>query len=81
MLIRVELLTVAVNSGKKAISMSNTNNASIVNVITKGSVGFDMEDTANVNVTNARVVQARINAIQMCKIENVTITKCKHCCC
>ena len=36
-----------------------------MNVITKGSVGFDMEDTANVNVTNASMP-----GLMMCRIES-----------
>ena len=63
-----------VYSGKGAISMSNVNNTSILNVTTMGMVGFDLNTATNVKITNVKVINASTDAMQLHRMENVTVT-------
>lgn len=71
---QISLICCSLKSGKTAITMSNTNNTNIMNVTTNSSVGLDMDDAVDINLTNVTVEQAYKNAMQMHKIENVTVT-------
>ena len=64
----------SVNSGRRSIIIENTNNSSIMNVITNSSVGLHIDNAVNVNVTNMAIVYASVNAMEMHRIRNTTIT-------